>query len=75
MTIQARPATVAVDSSTIISVAGPPNRAVYWALGNSSGTLVALQQRTDDQGRAAAIFTPDITDLGLDALITASYGS
>jgi hypothetical protein len=75
MTIEARPAPVASDSSSLVVLAGLPDRAVYWALGNSAGTLVALNNRTDSQGRAAAVFTPDAADEGLVAVITASYGS
>jgi hypothetical protein len=75
MTIEARPGLVPVDGSSLISLSGLPNRVVYWALSNSTGTLVPINQRTDSQGRAAAVFTPGGADEGLNSLITVSYGS
>ena len=75
MTIEARPTPVAVDASSIISLSGPPNRAVYWSLSGSSGTIQAVTNTTDDQGRASAIFTPAALEEGLVAVITASYGA
>ena len=75
MTIEARPNPVAVDASTIISLVGPADRAVYWSLSGSSGTLAAITNVTDAQGKASALFTPDVTDEGLTAVITAAYGA
>ena len=75
MTIQARPVPVAVDASSIISLLGPANRAVYWSMSGSSGTLSPITNATDDQGRAVAIFTPGPADEGSTAVITAAYGA
>lgn len=74
MTLIANPAVVSVDASCIITVSATPNKAVYWGVSGSTGTLAALSTYTDDQGRAVAIFTPGLGEEGSIATITATYG-
>lgn len=75
MAIYATPGSVAVDASAKIVVKGPANRRVYWGLTGSNGTIAAVHEKTDANGVAAAVFTPDATDEGSTATITARYGS
>lgn len=66
--------TVAVDATCLVTFVGDVDRAVYWSLTNSAGTITPIHIRTDSQGRAAAVFTPDVTDLGNAVTIHAKYG-
>lgn len=73
MTIEARPATIAVDATSLIVVKTSPARVVSWALvGN--GTLQPLSAVTDVNGVAAALLTP--TGAAGDELeVTVTYGT
>lgn len=75
MAITANPHAVAVDASCIVSVQASPSKAIYWELSGSNGVLTPFSTSTDAQGRAAAIFYPDPTDLGTIASITVTYGT
>lgn len=75
MSIKVTPVECAIDATALVTVTGPPNRAVYWSLSNTAGTITPINLRTDDLGRAAAIFAPDVSDLGNLATITVEYGS
>ena len=75
MAITANPRVVAVDATCLLSVQAPPNKAIYWDMLGSNGTLTAFSTSTDDQGRAAAMFIPDPSDEGSVATITATYGT
>lgn len=75
MSIVAIPAQVAVDATSLVSVKGEPNRAVYWSLTGSAGTLTPISIYTDDQGRAAAIFSPAPDEEGQTATVYATYGA
>jgi hypothetical protein len=59
------------STGVLIVLAGPPNRAVTWAL-TGSGTLTPLTDYTDAQGRAAAKFVPSAAGV---ASVSATYGS
>ena len=73
MSIEARPATIALDATSLIVVKGTPNKAVYWSL-QGNGTLQPLSIVTDANGTASAVLTP--TGSAGDALIvSATYGS
>ena len=75
MAIQANPNSVAVDATSLITVRGTPNVAIYWGLTGSTGTLTPINVVTDDQGRAAAVFAPAPGEEGQTATISATYGT
>lgn len=75
MSIKVTPVECAIDATALVTVTGQPDKAVYWSLANSAGSITPINNRTDSLGRAAAIFTPDVTDLGNLATITVQYGS
>ena len=72
MTIEARPAHVAVDANALVVVVGPPNVPIYWgAIGNA--IVHPLHVRTNAFGAAAARVTP--TGVPGDVItVSANYG-
>ena len=55
--ISALPSRVRLDAVSILALTGAPSgRAVAWA--SDSGVIAPLGDRTDETGRAFAIFTP-----------------
>ena len=74
MSLHASTTRISVDANCLVVLKGPADRAVYWSLTNSNGTITPIHIRTDSQGRAAARFTPDNADIGNLVTIHARYG-
>lgn len=73
MTIEARPASLAIDATSLICVKADPNVVVYWSvLGN--GSLQPLSTVTDANGAAAAVLTPT-GSVGDELTVSVTYGS
>ena len=73
MAVEARPALVAIDATSMIVVKTSPNRVVYWSLlGN--GSLQPLSTVTDANGAAAAVLTPTGA-AGDQITVSVTYGT
>ena len=73
MTIEARPANVAIDANSLIVFSGPPDVVVYWGV-QGNATLEPIHNYTDSNGRAAAKLTPTGA-VGETIIVTVDHGS
>lgn len=59
MSLNANPARVRADGSTLLLFEGPSDVAVSWTVASGPGHVVALADVTDAAGRAWAVYYPD----------------
>lgn len=72
MSLEAVPSSVAVDATALLILTAPPNRTVAWAI-DGPGTLTVLDARTNEAGRALAVYHP--AAIGDTVTISATYGA
>lgn len=71
--LSAIPSNVAEDATSLLVYVGEPFVTVDWEIASGDGSLTVLNEHTDVQGRAAALYTPGT--LGSSVVVQVTAGT